>query len=278
VQLVLVFATLTKFTVLVDVFEACSVALPVPSSVIVVVAPPSILYVTTASGVPVNVKSTAVSSSQIVVVPLTLAVGSGFTVTVALPLTVAVQLVVLFATLTRLTVLVDVFEACSVALPVPSKAIVVVAPPSMLYVTTASGVPVNVKSTAASSSQIVVVPLTLAVGSGFTVTVALPLTVAVQFVLVFATLTRFTVLVDVFEACNVALPVPSNVIVVVAPPSMLYVTTASGVPVKVKSTAASPSQIVVVPLTLAVGNGLTVTVTAVRVLLVQFDTISLASA
>jgi hypothetical protein len=100
----------------------------------------------------------------------------------------------------------------------------------------------------------------------------------VQLVVLFATLTRLTVLVDVFEACSVALPVPSKVIVVVAPPSMLYVTTASGVPVKVKSTAASPSQIVVVPLTLAVGNGLTVTVTAVRVLLVQFDTISLASA
>jgi hypothetical protein len=150
-----------------------------------------------------------------------LAVGNGLTVTVALPLAAAVQLVLVFATLTKFTVLVDVFEACKVASPLLSNVIVVVAPPSILYVTTASGVPVNVKSTAASPSQIVVVPLMLAVGNGLTVTVALPLAAAVQLVLVFATLTKFTVLVDVFEACSVALPVPSSVIVVVAPPSIL---------------------------------------------------------
>jgi hypothetical protein len=88
-------------------------------------------------------------------------------------------------------------------------------------VTTAPGLTVTVTVYVVSeASQVAAVTIEI-VGSGFTVTVALPLNAAVQLVLVFASLTRFTVLVDVFEACSVALPVPSSVIVLVAPPSIL---------------------------------------------------------
>ena len=64
-------------------------------------------------------------------------------------------------------------------------------------------------------------PLTLAVGNGLTVTVAKPVIVFSQRVVLFFTLTNVTVLLAVFDAANVALPEPSNVMVVFAPPSKL---------------------------------------------------------
>ena len=70
-------------------------------------------------------------------------------------------------------------------------------------------------------------------GNGFTVTAALPVCVWLHPVVAFETLTKLTVLDAVLLAANVAVPDPFKVIVVLAPPFTLYVTTASAVPVKV---------------------------------------------
>ena len=53
-------------------------------------------------------------------------------------------------------------------------------------------------------------------------------------------------------------PAAFNVIILLAPPSMVYVTVALGVPVKVMDVVL-PEQMVVVPLMVAVGNAFTVT-------------------
>ena len=81
---------------------------------------------------------------HIAVVPDTVTVGNGFTVTAALPVCVWLHVVIGFKTLTKLTVLVAVLLATKVAVPDPFKVILVFAPPFTLYVTTAFAVPVNV--------------------------------------------------------------------------------------------------------------------------------------
>ena len=121
------------------------VAVPDAFSVIVWFAPPLMLYVTVAFGVPVNV-NVVVPFSQIVLgLAVTLAVGKGNTVIGILLGCGLIQLgVPELDTLTILIVPVVVGLTSIVAVPDAFKVIVWFVPPLMLYVTVAFGVPVNV--------------------------------------------------------------------------------------------------------------------------------------
>src|SRR4051794_3563196 len=128
-------------------------ALPVSAAVIVVDAP-----------------------GQIALVPLTVAVGSGLTVTVAEPLDVPVQ----FASVIDVTVYVVVAEGLTLRDAVVPLLMVCVTLSNQ--VTLNGAVPVSVAVIVADSpAQIAPLPLTAAVGSERTVIVAEPLDLPVQF-------------------------------------------------------------------------------------------------
>jgi hypothetical protein len=113
------------------------------------------------------------------VVPPILQLGVGFTVTTALPLVVPVQ----FLSLTAVTVYVVVVPGVTVKVygEVPMLFTVTGVVPSV-YVIDHGAVPVSATEIVALCPiHTAVVPLIVAVGSGFTVTTALPLVVPVQF-------------------------------------------------------------------------------------------------
>src|SRR3954453_6319902 len=114
---------------------------------------------------------------QIALVPLTVAVGSGLTVTVAEPLDVPVQ----FASVIDATVYVVVAEGLTLRDALVPLLMVCITLSNQ--VTLNGAVPVSAAVIVADSpAQIAPLPLTVAVGSGLMVTVAEPLDVPVQFV------------------------------------------------------------------------------------------------
>jgi hypothetical protein len=116
-----------------------------------------------------------------VTVPEMLAVGRGFTITIAFPAWGCEQLVALPSlTLTRLYINVPTTLVGAAIVTLFPLVVVTTwfAPPLILYVKVYGAVadaPVNVTRGEAASLQTVVVPEMLAVGRGFTVNVAVPL-------------------------------------------------------------------------------------------------------
>src|SRR5678816_1392890 len=233
-----------------------TVAVPAPLSVTFWFAPPLILYVTVAWAIPVIVNC-ALAPEQIgVVTGATVAVGSGFTTTVAVP--VSVWLHVPLVTDTSVSVW-FVVAAGTVTVAVPPAPIVIVRLPApRLYVTTSPAVPVIVNCASAPGQIGVVTGATVAVGSGFTTTVAVPVSVWLHVPLV--TDTRVSVwFVVAAGTVTVAVP-PAPIVIVRLPAPRLYVTTSPAVPVIVNC-ASAPEQIgVVTGATVAVGSGFTTTV------------------
>lgn len=189
------------------------------------------------------------------------AVGGGSTVMVMVSVNGCEQAgAPVVATLTKLKIVVVEYVLAIVAVPDPLRVMVWFAPPLMLYVTTAFGVPVKV-TVAVCPSQIVTSADSDAVGSGMTVRVTLVdngLTHAGVPTLV-TEVSAMTVVV-VYDPLMVATPAALSVTVCGAPPLRVYVTVAFAVPVIVTE-ALVPEQIVWFGVIDAIGSGRTVIVT-----------------
>ena len=133
------------------------------------------------------------------------------------------------------------------------------APVLILYVTMLSGVPVNVTD-ALLPAQMVAFPEIVTVGKGLTVIVITSVNNRIQLGVPADWMpTRVKVALAVKIVFRTAVPVPSRMIVWFGPLFILYVTVASGVPVKVM-VLLSPRQIPVFVVTVTKGNGSTVIV------------------
>ena len=150
----------------------------------------------------------SVSQSRYKSLTDTLAVGSGNIVSVVLLVCGLVQLgVPELATLTMLIVVLVVYVPLMVAVPEAFKVTVWFAPPLMLYVTVAFGVPVKVNVALLLAQIVVGLTATLAVGSDNTLSVALLVCGLIQLgVPALATLTMLMVVLLAYVPLMVAVP------------------------------------------------------------------------
>jgi len=217
--------------------------------------------VTFHGAVPVSAAVSVVElPTQMLVVPLTVAVGNGLTVTIALPEEVPVQ----FASETTVTVYVVVADG--VTLRVAGLLVTPVCVTASDHVMFHGPVPVSVAvSVVELPAQMVAVPVTVAVGNALTVITALPEVVPAQPAPVTAVTVYVVVVVGFTLRVAGLLVTPSCWM-----PSD-QVTFHGEIPVSVAvSVVELPTQIVAVPVTVAVGNGMTVTTALPEEVPVQF--------